>query len=205
MRHTLYIIGGVMFFLIAGCVKPKPPRNFFPDQNDPNLSRLTSYGYNIASNYINNVPYSNPYLYNGNTVPTLTKTVTSSPFDTLAISWQIAPDAAIAYDFFPQYTEISILLPVSKNFSGNDFLALSGQRFASNTCTLHLLQQNSFNSDTLLTGTANIYFVEIGFGSSESTEGKLLFSGLYNGNIGDSITVANGRFDFSIPINSINF
>jgi hypothetical protein len=205
MRHAIYIMIGLAIFLVTGCVKPKPPRNFFSDQNNPGLSRFTDYGYNIASNYINNVAYTNPYLPEGNALPVVYKTVTTSQFDTLTISWQIAPDTAVQYNFFPQYTQISILLPINKNFSGNDFLALDGQRFPANTCTLNLLQQNSFSEDTLLAGTANIYFVKMGLGTADNSPGQLMFSGLFSGNIGDSIIVGNGRFDFSISVTSLNF
>jgi hypothetical protein len=205
MRHIIYIMTSLIIFFVIGCGKPRPPRNFFSDQNDPGLGRFTDYGYNIASNYINNVAYTNPYLPEGNALPVVYKTVTTSQFDTLTISWQIAPDTAVQYNYFPQYTHISILLPISKNFSGNDFLALSGQRLSANSCTLNLLQQNSFSQDTLLSGIANIYFVKMALGTADSSPGQLLFSGLFSGNIGNNIIVSSGRFDFSIPVTSINF
>ncbi|HMG81517.1 MAG TPA: hypothetical protein VK559_00650 [Ferruginibacter sp.] len=204
MRKPLYILAISVIILMTGCIK-KRPRNFFPDQNDPNLSRLTDYGYNIATNYINTLPYINPYINNsiGNAVPTVEKIFTTSTFDTLSISWPILIDTTAVYS---QYTKIAILLPISKSFSGNDFLALSGQRFTSNTCTLQLTQNTSFDVDTLLSGTANIYFIKTGLTSpTSSLPENLMFAGLFNGAIGDSITVTKGRFDFSIPVTSINF
>src|SRR6185312_11574854 len=47
----------MIILLLCSCGK----RNFYPDADDPGLSILSSYGFNIASVYINKVPYVNPY------------------------------------------------------------------------------------------------------------------------------------------------
>jgi hypothetical protein len=41
----------------SGCKK----RNFYPDPDDPGLSRFTSYRFNVVTEYINGVPYINPF------------------------------------------------------------------------------------------------------------------------------------------------
>lgn len=193
-----------MAFLLAGCGK----RNFFPDEDDPGLSLLTSRGYNIATMYINNVPYINTYqkgLLGGiiNSVPTVTLISTGGISDTLSISWEIKRnDSSNVYN--QSYHSISLLLPVPENFTSYDFLAMTGQRFANNNNAITL---NSFvNYPDSLHGSSNIYFVKIQYLNSPATSSKTYsFSGLFDGNIGDSILITKGRFDFEIDASQIKF
>ena len=195
----------LLLLFIAGCGK----RNFFPDEDDPGLNRLTSRGYNIATTYINNVPYINPYrstIFGGisNTVPTVTLIPTNSTFDTLDISWQIEINVTpVSYN--QPYNSISLLMPVPKNFTSHNFLGMSGQRFSSNTNSIVL---NSFdNYSGGIAGKSNIYFVNIKYTDSSATSStrNYAFSGLFNGNIGDSILITKGRFDFKIDASQIKF
>jgi hypothetical protein len=204
MKRNYQTLLVCLTILLIGCGK----RNFFPDEDDPGLSRFTSRGYNIATMYINNVPYINPYkkpLFGGiiNITPTINLISTNSTFDTLDISWKIEiNDSSDSYN--QPYHSISLLMPVSKNFTLHNFLAMSGQRFASNTNAIAL---NSFSTyfDTL-TGKSNIYFVNIKYVDSSATSTRSYsLSGLFDGNIGDSILVTKGRFDFSIDADKVNF
>jgi hypothetical protein len=213
----LYFIAGVFIFCLMSC--KKPPRNYYADQNDPGLSRLTSYGYNIATNYINGIAYINPYnnpsyfgLGGGNVIPTLSRIIGSGTTDdTLALSWPVEANNNLQSD---SYLYISILMPVSKGLTENNFAALSGERFDSNTNIISLTSYladsyyNYYNyptySDSLAytspRGPSNIYFVNI----SMSPSGDLSMAGLFNGNIGDT-TITNGRFDFYLPSSYIHF
>lgn len=189
---------------LAGCAK----RNYFPDPDDPGLSLLTSHGFNIATAYINKVPYINPFMkgtFGGgtNTLPTLQLIDTGNTFDTLCLSWQIERNDSSAAPYNSPYQMISLLMPVPKSFTKSDFFALSGQRFSSNTNAVVLRSYNNY-SDTL-SGTSNIYFVNISYDNSSGTTANLAFSGLFDGNIGDSILITKGRFDFEIDPTSINF
>jgi hypothetical protein len=94
------------------------------------------------------------------------------------------------------YHNISLLIPVSKSFSINDFIALSGKRLPANANGILV---NSFYN-TSNPGTSNLYFVKISLDTS-----ALYFSGLFDGKIGDSIVISKGRFDFKIDKNAINF
>jgi len=152
MLKKYILISCILLFCLAGCKK----RNFFPDEDDPGLSILTSYGYNIATNYINGKPYINPFFgaISGNSHLFLQKIVTNSAFDTLSLSWQIQPnDSSMIYS--APYQSISLLMPISKSFSQNDFLALSGQRFSSNTNTILINAFSPYPTDTL-SGSSNI-------------------------------------------------
>src|SRR6185312_12710090 len=148
----------ILLLLLTGCEK----RNFFPDEDNPGLSRFTSRGYNIVTAYINNVPYINPYhnsVFGGgsNTVPMLGKISTNSAFDTLSISWQIGINENGQASFNSTYYSISLLIPIPKSFNQNNFLQLSGVRSDSNQ-----IQLNSFiNQPSSLAGKSNIYFVQI--------------------------------------------
>lgn len=190
--------------LLIGCGK----RNFFPDQDDRGLSRLTSRGYNIATMYINNVPYINLYqkpLFGGisNRVPTIKLISTNSTFDTLNISWEIEiNDSSNSYN--QPYHSISLLIPVLKNFTAHDFLAMNGERFPLDTNAIAI---NSFDNywDTL-SGKSNLYFININYNLPPNNSiGTYSISGLFNGNIGDSILITKGRFDFSIDADKVDF
>lgn len=206
MKLKIFIVKTCLLVLcVCGCDK----RNFFPDPDDPGLSMLTSHGFNIATVYINEVPYINPYkkFFLGgvvNTVPTLTKINTNSTFDTLSLSWAIQiNDSTGAYD--SPYRYISLLMPVSKSFTKRDLIAINGQRFSSDSGKVILQSSNYSPSDTL-SGFSNIYFVKINQTQPSDTSAPRLFlSGLFNGNIGDSILITKGRFDFVISTHDINF
>jgi hypothetical protein len=204
-RKPKYIIAllGFITLLFMSCEK----RNFFPDPDDPGLSRLTSRGYNIITMYINNVPYINPYhkvLFGGaNSLPTITKKSTNSTLDTLQISWPIEiNDTSTSSN--TRYGSISLLLPVSKNFSARDFVSMSGKRFAPDTNAIAI---NYFNNlQGMAKGKSNLYFIDIKYNTvGNGSEHKYSFSGLFDGNIGDSILITKGRFDFEIDASQIQF
>lgn len=194
MRNSILFIVLILFF--SSCEK----RNFFPDEDDPGLSRLTFHGYNIATAYINDVPYVNPYRHSifgggGNYRPTVKRFISNSDFDTLSISWLIERNDTTGLYNTP-FRNISLLMPVSKTFTIRDFIALRGKRFSSNTNVILL---NSNVSDSIK-GVSNLYFIKI------TDDAKYLtFSGLFDGNIGDSIKITKGRFDFRIDVTDVNF
>ena len=66
---------------------------------------------------------------------------------------------------------------------------------------------NSFDnySDTLA-GKSNLYFINIHYNlPPNNSKGTYSLSGLFNGNIGDSILISKGRFDFEIDADKVNF
>ncbi len=186
----------IIIISMSSCNK----RNFYPDPDDPGLSILSSYGFNIASLYINKVPYVNPYkrgIIGGivNYAPTLQKVHTGSTLDTLSLSWHIEKnDNSTGYN--SPYQNVTLLIPVSKSFSVNDLIALSGKKFPENA---NAIAVNSFYNPRDQ-GTSNLYFIKI---SSDTS--ALYLSGLFDGKIGDSIVISKGRFDFKIDKAAINF
>ena len=214
MKYIIYTL--LIVLVLTSC--DYFPNNYHPDPDDAGLSQFTSSGYNIVTNYINGTPYINVntggyYNYSGGGyynggLPLLKKIVTASPYDTLSLSWKIQVNNSSAQSFgYPIYEAIAILIPVAKSFNANSFLALNGQRLATDSCNVALTQYNSFNGSdsTVLTGMANIYFVKISLENAVQTSSTLYFSGLFNGNVGDSVAVTKGRFDFAIPTSGINF
>jgi hypothetical protein len=207
------IIPAVFLICLLGC--KKPPRNYYADQDDPGLSRLTSYGYNIATNYINGVAYINPYVNpsyfgtgGGDVVPTFNKIIGNSTTDTLALSWPIEVNINGQYGIPDSYIDLLIVVP--KNFTEGDFVAWRGKRFADTTNRISMSSgyyyTNNYSglhpdySDSSLHGVANIYFVDI----VPSADG-LFMTGLFNGTIGNDISITNGRFDFNLPNNLVSF
>jgi hypothetical protein len=61
--------------------------SFFPDPDDPGLSRFTSRGYNVATAYINDAPFVNV----GSSYPLLQKDSSGSSIDTLKFAWSLYP------------------------------------------------------------------------------------------------------------------
>ncbi|MEO9020942.1 MAG: hypothetical protein ABI237_13115 [Ginsengibacter sp.] len=202
MKSILYKLFAVLVILyLSGCVK----RHFYPDKDDPGLSRLTSHGFNIATAYINKVPYINPFkntLFGvSNYTPTLSKMITNSAYDTLSLSWPIEiNDSTVNYN--QPYRNITLKLPIPKTFTQQDLLAMSGQRMSQKTNTI--VMQSYYNQPNELSGPSNIYLVTIKEDPSY-TPAHLILSGLFEGNIGDSILITKGRFDFEISTDKINF
>ncbi|MEP7253595.1 MAG: hypothetical protein ABI683_14485 [Ginsengibacter sp.] len=192
---------GFILLALSGCAK----RNLYPDTDDPGLSRFTSHGYNIATAYINGDAYINPFLgsLRGNALPSIGKLSTAAPLDSLMISWQLELNTDLTPPPLSPYQNIVLMLPVSKSFTAGDFLLWNGQRFSLDSNAVVL---NSF-SDPLnrRTGPANIYFVKIDIDNSNTSSPAYQISGLFDGKIGDSITITKGRFDFRIPTSNLNF
>jgi len=84
--------------------------NFFPDPDDPGLSRFTSRGYNVATAYINDEPFGN----NGSNYPLLQKDSSGSVIDTLKFAWPLYPNDFVNHS--PVYQNIAFLLPISSIF-----------------------------------------------------------------------------------------
>ena len=169
--------------------------NFYPDTDDPGLSRFTSRGYNVASSYINGRTFRNTGFYR----PLLHKDSSGNTIDTLVFSWGLYQNDSVRVR--SNYENISFLMPVSQLFNKTNLLGFSGQRFL-NSVPL-TIQDTSLNK---ITGIATLYFVsvsEVVF--SGSNEKFIKLSGLFNGNIGDSVTISKGRFDFEVNENSLNF
>ncbi len=199
MKNLFYKFLPLLLALgLTGCAK----RNYFPDESNPGLSRFTSYGFNIGTFYLNNVPYINPFLgpSSGNSMPIIRKIVTNSTFDTLMLSWQIGINDNGSTESNSPYQMISLLMPIPKSFTKVDFIAMSGQRFEYNSNIL----QTPYYYDALSV-LPNIYFVKINPIPTSDTTANLELSGLFNGNIGDSILITKGRFDFQIDESSLNF
>jgi hypothetical protein len=199
MKKSIKNIFLILLLLsFAACKK----RNFYPDPDNPGLSRFTSYGFNVVTEYINGVPYINPFsATRGNFLPFFRKISTNSTFDTLSLSWQIEVNGTQSPAYYFEGT--CILLPVSKTFNQNDFLALSGQRLDS---TKSAIQMNFGYIPDLFPGTANVYFVKISAdGNSTDSIRTYTISGLFNGNMGSNAVVTDGRFDFKISSAELNF
>lgn len=168
--------------------------NFYPDTNDPGLSRFTSRGYNIASCYIKGKAHVN----NGSFYPVLQKDSSVNSIDTLQFKWPLfVHDTA---NIFTAYTDIAFLLTVPKSFDKTNLLEFNGQRFLNSVpVTLTDTSQKKFS------GVATLYFVTVTEALERSNRKYIKMSGLFDGHIGDSIVIAKGRFDFEIYEGSLNF
>ena len=168
--------------------------NFYPDADDHGLSRFTSRGYNIASCYLNDTAYVN----NGSFYPLLQKDSSASSIDTLQFKWPLL--AHSTFDMFSRYHDIAFLLPIPQSFNKSNLLEFNGQRFLNSVpVTLTDTSQNK------LSGVATLYFVTVTEALDRSNRKYIKMSGLFDGNIGDSISISKGRFDFEIYEGNLNF
>jgi hypothetical protein len=192
MKRLKYItVTSTIILFLTGCIK----QEFYPDPDDPGLSRFTSKKYQTGTCYINEEPYINYWPKAGGIgfgslpFPTITKVLSGSTADSLDFSWPIGINEGNKF-INGKYSQISIRLPVSQAFSRRDLAAWDGKRFGADVATLYL--------DHHLKGTANIYFVKISSGTTENDAWRM--TGLFDGNIGDSIIVKKGRFDYYVEL-----
>ena len=176
--------------LISSCVKQK----FYPDPDDPGLSRFTSKQFLTGTCYINDEPYINywpesGFSWGGLPFPQITKMRSGGTTDSLDFSWSIGIKKDNSF-VKGRYSNLSIRFPIPSNFSMTDLLAWNGKRLGADVSTLYL--------DYGMKGTANIYFVKISPG--KTADGAWLMTGLFDGNIGDSIIIKKGRFDYYVEL-----
>lgn len=186
---TIHLFFIPLFFLSTCNVS-----RFYPDPDDQGLSRFTARGYNVASEYVNGIAYSNTGSYN----PLLQKVTTGSLIDTLQFGWSLYPTGV--HNTNDVYGNIRFSLPISQSFSKTNLLGLNGQRFI-NSVPFILIDTLSYISR----GTATLYFVAITSEKSSNNEKYVRLSGLFDGNIGDTVLVTKGRFDFEIQESKLNF
>jgi hypothetical protein len=127
--------------------------SFFPDPDDPGLSRFTSRGYNVATAYINDGPFVNVGSY----YPLLQKDSSGSSIDTLKFAWSLYPSDLLNHNSI--YQGISFLLPISSSFSKNDLLAFNGKKISNSISVV--IQEIQDSSLKAISGTANLYFVSV--------------------------------------------
>jgi len=94
------------------------------------------------------------------------------------------------------------LIPVAKSFTQNDFLSLSVRRFSSDSGAINI---QAVDSPYFRASSSNIYFVQINIDKLKSQTLYYEISGLFDGNVWDSIQVTKGGFDFEINSQNLNF
>lgn len=178
--------------MLAGCLKQR----FIPDPFNQALSMLTTSQTNTGTCLINDVPFINYWPESGAggfgriPYPRITGYVIPNQPDSIDFSWQIGQRKNGKF-VNGAYDNISIRIPAPLGASFKTLMSWRGKRFASNECKVYL--------NYSLQGSANIYFVAIDQKSQASDH--IYISGLFDGNIGDSIHITKGRFDYIAEIN----
>jgi hypothetical protein len=191
----IFMVLPVFMVGLGACFKS----NFFEDVDDPGLSRFTSRGYNVASAYINNEAWVNYFNSASGPSPMLIflDTATTAK-DSLYLQWE----GDINNSLFSERnrTYLTISLPVKRGFSVDDFLNWNAKSFPSDstTVTISLGDFSQPNSGLGISGKGKIYFVNIQ--QLENNPNIFELSGLFEGNIGDSVIIKKGRFDYRSSI-----
>ncbi len=180
-----------LVFMLAGCLKQR----FYPDPFDPELSRLTAKKFQTGTCYINEVVYINYWPDLGISLgrpglpyPRLTKLQGQGAQDSIDFSWRIEKKDDLMYD--PDaYRQITIRIPVASDFTSKDLMSWKGKRFNVGECRVYLNTQQEG-------GAAGVYFVEVSRHTTEDNRLIYYMSGLFEGSIGNEITIKKGRFDY---------
>ena len=186
----------LLSFELTSCYK----RHFYEDPDDPGLSRFTNRTYNVTSAYINSEPWVTSFNSLSGPSPAIVfRDSTSSPSDTLYIAWQGGLTHANAFPSSPwrNWPYLVISIPIKKNFFKSDFLALNGRIFSADSATV-AISHNSYglvSPAVSVSGKGKIYFVNVKPGLHDR---EFTIAGLFEGNIGDSIHITKGRFDYRI-------
>lgn len=172
---------------------------FYEDVDDKGISRFTSQGYNVVSSYINQEPWVGEagaaFIYPSPFPVYIQKISSSAVDDTLSIQFRGEFSDTILFSNQPgkRFGYINFSIPVSKSFSLNDFFAWQGKRFPSGNMTTTIWLSDEYAANKI-SGSGALYFVKILPGAG----GSFIFSGLFSGNIGDSVILTKGRFDFKM-------
>jgi hypothetical protein len=203
-----FFVASFLLLLIA-CT---PPDMFFPDQYNPGLSIFTNRGYNVGSVYINDSPWVSDLSTKINSLPIyISLDTTNNPTtDTLNIGWTGSFPTPNNFGNWNSYPNLNFAFPVKKNFTQADFLNWNGKLFPADTTTvtisLSYVPYFYANDSTSVVGSGKIYFVKITSDTSASGQANgISVSGLFEGNIGDSIILQKGRFDFVFATGNIYF
>lgn len=182
-----------MSLLLGSCLKQR----FFPDPFDPQLSRLTDSRYQTGTCYINGDVYINDWPESGFSIgrpglpyPSLRRTRTQGA-DSMDLSWKLMLKEKNTIRPGTYYT-ISLRMPVRPGFTVSDIQTLEGLRFASGQGRIYLDHDR-------LSGSGGIYFIKVRPDTSGSVPHAFFYmSGIFEGDIGDTIQVKKGRFDFVV-------
>lgn len=189
MIRSLLFTTVTAVLLTQGCLR----NSFFPDENNPGLSRLTSRGYGQTTFYLNGIAYTSPYQPN-----VITKIPGSgNAEDSICFTWNSYKNV---FDYKGNIN-LSIIIPVPKNFEKKDLTRFNGERFTDNSKVLRLISGDSTLIDSSR-GNANIYFIAV---ASKYNDSGIEFSGIFNGNAGTDKEISKGRFDFFVDYNYIIF
>lgn len=186
----------LLTLFLSSCT-PKP---FFEDPSDPELTRFTNRGYDAGAAYINDKAWVTGYSSVGGYDASILVDSNNLGKDSIYLSFQgeYKPTLSGVQPAWRYYSQLLIALPVKKNFTRSDFLQWNGRLFPADTTQVTVYLSNGFPpfSPTFLRGTGKLYFTNIY--SITQPQVLLGMAGLFEGKIGDSITISKGRFDFRL-------
>lgn len=183
------IVAGILLF--CGCLK----QHFVPDPDDPNLSKFTFHQFLTGTCYINDTPYINYWSIYKPSYPELRKVISDSTHS-IEFSWPLRIRKKDTNLLFGEYNRIAFRIPVQEDFNRKWLMSWEGKQFRGVVLTL-----KKYDPYRVLEGTGNLYFVKLRPDSRDTT--KAYISGLFNGRIGDSIWIKNGRFDYIVETDGI--
>ncbi|MFT3934810.1 MAG: hypothetical protein QM726_14390 [Chitinophagaceae bacterium] len=203
-KSYYFFISLVLLILaFAGCRKVES--HYYADETTPGTAIFTNTGNNVMTTLFNGHPWRTVERSSGGvglgsgytTELQIIKLKTASTLDTLVITWK-------SDDYNQDNYDISLVLPVAKNFTWNNFSSFQGKRFTIDSTNgffaLTHDYYNFYNQLNLTAGKGSVYF-NTAYLDSSSVSGvgfRGRISGLLEASInanGINAVISSGRFD----------
>lgn len=191
-----------LLFACSGCYKNET--HYYDDTVIPGLAIFSNTGNNLMTCQLNGHSWKSrkrEYGYGFNRIEMdLRRIKTASATDTLLITWYGDVQNQDQYD-------ISLSLPIAKNFQWKDVHALEGKRIAIDSSNGYFLLSRD-RYFTYLGGKGTIYFNSMAIDSLSPSNVNGRMAGLMQANfigLNPSYQLSNGRFDNNITIDQLRY
>ena len=192
----------LFYILLSGCYKEES--NFYPDEENPGLSIFSNNANNVMSCIVQGKPFRtvtrSVSVFSGRNLEVyIRRQQTNTQHDTLSFQWIITNPLELG-----NYGELTLQLPVAKNFSYHDFSALQGKRInvgVNGGYFTTALPLPNFNNAK---GTGMIYFNIARLDSIGPNLFEGNFAGLFEADF-NTFKVEKGRFDHAIIPELVSF
>jgi len=186
---------------MPGCYKDYT--NFYPDKEEPGLSIFSNRQNNIMSCFIEGKPWrtdsrTTSFFSRISYEVYITKQETNSLSDTIIISWSGYYSENKDFN-----RDITLVLPVAKNFGQRELSALQGQRLSIGAGNGYFTTNIDLNMNNAK-GSGSIYFHSARFDSISPGFYSGSMSGLFEADF-NSFKILKGRFDHTMTADQIQF
>ncbi|MEO5685463.1 MAG: hypothetical protein ABIQ88_22645 [Chitinophagaceae bacterium] len=187
----------LLYMLVIGC--RKNGTRYYPDKETPGLSIFSNTGNNVLSCAVNGQAWQTVTRATSGLIGRtsyelyVTRHRTGSLLDTLSFSWR----GSYTSNQLIQGDDITLFLPIAKNFRLSDLQAWQGRRLVIDSSNGYFSANIAGTPSVNAKGRGVIYFNTIRFDSSaqQGITGKI--SGTMEAGL-NAVKISTGRFDHAI-------